>query len=271
MRNSNRLPFHLCSVDTSEYTRNSDFLPTRLSAQQDAITYVFNSKKRSHSENNVGLMNMSSPTPRLMATFTNNVTRIARLVKDLQPAGSTNLLTSIRVAHLVLKHRQTKNHKMRILIFIASPVEEDDQKLTDLAKRLKKEKVDVDIVNFDDAQVNKDKLDAFIKALNGGPDAAGDSHLLNVSSDTLADAIASSPLVAQGTPSNLLDGVDPEVDPELATALQISLIEAQGGSQSNNGQRNSNNHSGSRSSSNSQSDPSQDSDSRSSNNPESNQ
>lgn len=47
-----------------------------------------------------------------------------------------------------MKHRQGKNHKMRIVVFIGSPVGVDEKELVKLAKRLKKEKVSVDIVSF---------------------------------------------------------------------------------------------------------------------------
>lgn len=49
---------------------------------------------------------------------------------------------------LALKHRQGKNHKMRIVVFIGSPVNLESKEMTKLAKRLKKEKVNVDIVSF---------------------------------------------------------------------------------------------------------------------------
>ena len=47
------------------------------------------------------------------------------------------------MAHLALKHRQGKNHKMRIVCFVGSPIIEDDKDLVKLAKRLKKEKVTI--------------------------------------------------------------------------------------------------------------------------------
>lgn len=49
---------------------------------------------------------------------------------------------------LALKHRQGKNHKMRIVAFVGSPVEAEEKELVKLAKRLKKEKVNVDVVSF---------------------------------------------------------------------------------------------------------------------------
>ena len=49
---------------------------------------------------------------------------------------------------LALKHRQGKNHRTRIIVFIGSPLLIDDKELGKLARKLKKEKVNVDIICF---------------------------------------------------------------------------------------------------------------------------
>ena len=49
---------------------------------------------------------------------------------------------------LALKHRQGKNHKMRIVAFVGSPLGVDEKEVLKLAKRLKKENVQIDVVNF---------------------------------------------------------------------------------------------------------------------------
>lgn len=54
----------------------------------------------------------------------------------------------VECLQLALKHRQGKNHKMRIVAFIGSPVRLDEKEIIKLAKRLKKEKVNVDVVSF---------------------------------------------------------------------------------------------------------------------------
>ncbi len=61
----------------------------------------------------------------------------------MEPAGEVSFSSAVRVAHLALKHRQGKNHKMRIVCFVGSPIIEDDKDLVKLAKRLKKEKVTI--------------------------------------------------------------------------------------------------------------------------------
>ncbi|NXM12036.1 PSMD4 ATPase, partial [Ploceus nigricollis] len=84
----------------------------------------------------------------VLTTLTPDTGRILSKLHTVQPKGKITFGTGIRVAHLALKHRQGKNHKMRIIAFVGSPVHDSDKDLVKLAKRLKKEKVNVDIINF---------------------------------------------------------------------------------------------------------------------------
>ncbi|XP_054167052.1 26S proteasome non-ATPase regulatory subunit 4-like [Oppia nitens] len=215
-------------VDNSEFMRNGDFVPTRLQAQQDAVSMVCHSKTRSNPENNVGLLTMAA-NPQVLTTLTTDVGRILSKLHAVEPLGEINLMTGIRVAHLALKHRQGKNHKMRIVVFVGSPVDADEKELIKLAKRLKKEKVNVDVVNFGEEAVNTEKLAAFIKALEGTA-----SHLVTVPPGPhLSDALISSPVIqgedgsgAVGIGSSGFEfGIDPNEDPELALALRVSMEE----------------------------------------------
>ncbi|KAF7995383.1 hypothetical protein HCN44_006490 [Aphidius gifuensis] len=223
-------------VDNSDYMRNGDFLPTRLQAQQDAVNLVCHSKTRSNPENNVGLItlakNDASSSVEVLATLTSDVGRILSKLHQVQPNGNLSFITGIRIAHLALKHRQGKNHKMRIIAFVGSPVELDEKELVKLAKRLKKEKVNVDIISFGEEILNNDVLTAFINALNG-KDGTG-SHLVTVPPGPhLSDALISSPIIqgedgmggAGMSGASFEFGVDPNEDPELALALRVSMEE----------------------------------------------
>uniref|UniRef100_A0AAQ4QDW0 26S proteasome non-ATPase regulatory subunit 4 n=1 Tax=Gasterosteus aculeatus aculeatus TaxID=481459 RepID=A0AAQ4QDW0_GASAC len=217
-------------VDNSEYMRNGDFLPTRLQAQQDAVNIVCHSKTRSNPENNVGLITMANNCE-VLNTLTPDSGRLLSKLHAIQPKGKICFCTGIRVAHLALKHRQGKNHKMRIIAFVGSPVEDNEKDLVKLAKRLKKEKVNVDIINFGEEELNTEKLTAFINTLNG-KEGTG-SHLVTVPpGPSLADALLSSPILA-GEGGSMMGlgasdfefGVDPSADPELALALRVSMEE----------------------------------------------
>uniref|UniRef100_A0A674DBD0 26S proteasome non-ATPase regulatory subunit 4 n=1 Tax=Salmo trutta TaxID=8032 RepID=A0A674DBD0_SALTR len=222
---------HLCpsliaSVDNSEYMRNGDFLPTRLQAQQDAVNIVCHSKTRANPENNVGLISMANNCE-VLTTLTPDAGRILSKLHAIQ-------LMFVGVCygfHLALKHRQGKNHKMRIIAFIGSPVEDNDKDLVKMAKRLKKEKVNVDIINFGEAEFNTEKLTAFINTLNG-KEGMGSRLVTVPPGPSLADALLSSPILAgeggsmMGLGASHFDfGVDPSADPELALALRVSMEE----------------------------------------------
>lgn len=217
-------------VDNSEYMRNGDFIPTRLQAQQDAVDLVCYSKTSANAENNVGLMTISSH-PEVLVTLTTDMGRIMSKLHQVQPQGDTDFMTGIKIAQLALRNRQGKNHKMRIVAFIGSPlVKVDEQELVKLAKRLRKEKVNVDIINFGEEEENTKKLASFINTINGRD--GNSSHLFSIPPGTnLHDALLSSALIQgeDGSGANAASrfefGVDPSEDPELALALRISIEE----------------------------------------------
>lgn len=222
--------FFVCfSVDNSEYMRNGDFIPSRLQAQQDAVSLVCHAKLRSNPENNVALLTLGGQ-PEVLSTLTTDVGRLLSKLHAVSILGDINFLNGIRIAHLALKHRQGKNHKMRIVCFVGSPVENDDKELVKIAKKLKKEKVNVDVINFGEEVVNTEKLSAFIKVLEGTG-----SHMVTVpSGNLLSDALFSSPVIVGedgagaaglGGASGFEFGIDPNEDPELALALRVSMEE----------------------------------------------
>ena len=213
-------------VDNSEYMRNGDFVPTRLLAQQDAVNMVCTSKTRANPENTVGLLTLSSL--KVLSTLTTEVGKVMSCLHSIEPEGEVNLMTGIKIAQLALKHRQSKNHKTRIVVFVGSPVLSDEKDLQRLAKKLKKEKVNVDIVNFGESEVNTEKLTNFVNTLNGKEGTS--SRIITVSiGPSLSDALMKSPILAGedmgGVGGSGFDFIDANQDPELALALRVSLEE----------------------------------------------
>lgn len=115
---------------------------------------------------------------------------------------------------------------MRIVAFVGSPIQMEEKELIKLAKRLKKEKVNIDIISFGEESVNNDVLTAFVNALNG-KDGTG-SHLVTVPPGPhLSDALLTSAIIQgeDGTGGAGMGGaafefgVDPNEDPELALVI----------------------------------------------------
>lgn len=243
--------------------RNGDFVPSRWEAQADAINILFDAKTGSNPENMVGIMSMAGKgcvcggsrrmyadrfRPDVLVTLTRDMGKILSAMHATQLSGSVNLASGINVAQvrrarggmglaltaqLALKHRQNKNQRQRVVVFVGSPVADTEEGLVQLAKKLKKNNVAVDVVNFGEDAENHEKLSKLIEAV----DSNGNSHLLSVSADSqqmLSESMLGSPIVmgeAADTgegPSSAGGagfGVDPNVDPELAMALRMSMEE----------------------------------------------
>ncbi len=68
-------------------------------------------------------------------------------------SGQADIPTAINVAQLALKHRQNKNLRQRIIVFVGSPLDgpgTDSQSISKLAKKLKKNNIAIDVVCFGD-------------------------------------------------------------------------------------------------------------------------
>ncbi|XP_065919582.1 26S proteasome non-ATPase regulatory subunit 4-like [Dysidea avara] len=215
-------------VDNSDWMRNGDFIPNRLQAQQDAVNVICRMKQSQNAENAVGLLSFADC--QTIVTLTPEVNKVMGALYKLEPDGQIQLHTGLAIARLMLKHRQNKNHKMRVIAFIGSPVDNDPKELVRLAKKLKKEKVNVDVVSFGENVDNQGKLDGFIEALNGKDGNL--SHLVTVPPGTmLADVLMSSPMFVGDDGKPLASragfelGFDPSEDPELAMALRVSMEE----------------------------------------------
>ena len=95
------------------------------------------------------------------------------------------------MAHLALKHRQNKHQRMRIVLFIGSPVEAETSELISVGKKLRKCNVAVDVVSFGDVDENAEKLEAFMGAVNKN----NNSNLVTVPPGAnLADVLLSTPI-----------------------------------------------------------------------------
>ena len=99
---------------------------------------------------------------------------------------------------------------------------ETEETLTKLAKKLKKNGVAVDIINIGEHS-NVELLQGFINTVCGNEN----SHFVtSMAGNTLTDVISDSGILGDGD-VHMGDGFDPDLDPELALALKMSLEEEQ--------------------------------------------
>ncbi|KAL3638234.1 proteasome regulatory particle base subunit rpn10 [Castilleja foliolosa] len=222
-------------IDNSEWMRNGDYSPTRYQAQSDAVSLICGAKTQSNPENTVGVLTMAGKGARVLVTPTSDLGKILACMHGLEMGGETNLTAGIQVAQLALKHRQNKKQQQRIIVFAGSPIKYDKKVLELIGKKLKKNSVALDIVNFGEEDEEKnEKLEALLAAVNNNDS----SHIVHVPAgpNALSDVLISTPIFtgdgeggsgfpAGAAPAGFEFGVDPNLDPELALALRVSMEE----------------------------------------------
>ena len=68
---------------------------------------------------------------------------------------------------LALKHRQNKNQRQRVVVFVGSPLASiTAADLVKLGKKMKKNNVAVDVVSFGEDTENEEKLREFVESVN---------------------------------------------------------------------------------------------------------
>ncbi|KAF1770090.1 hypothetical protein GCK72_001908 [Caenorhabditis remanei] len=222
-------------VDNSEWMRNGDFQPTRLQSQQDAVNLVTQCKLRANPENAVGILSMADSV-QVLSSLSTEQGRLMMKTHSIEPYGKCNFIAGIKIAHLALKHRQNRNHKMRVVLFIGSPLEDiDTAELTKIGKKMKKEKVLCDVVMFGDNDTDgHEKFSAFVDTLNG-KEGTGSSLVVVPTGSSLTDALMQSSVCknedgqaafgAGGGGADNAFGMDVDNDPDLALALRVSMEE----------------------------------------------
>jgi 26S proteasome regulatory subunit N10 len=235
-------------LDNSEYMRNGDYIPTRLEAQQDAANLLVGAKTQSHPESTVGV----SAGTELLVSPTDDVGKILNALHDLRfHSKSIDVTASVQVASLALKHRRNKNGSQRIVLFVGSPLDGvDNRALAKAGRQLKKNNVSIDVVAMGELEANEEKLKELVDAANGRADDGTERtcHLVTIPAGVLpSDVLASSPIVHGGSGGSAFaasaaagaaaggggdgggfgdfGGVDPNMDPELAMALRVSMEE----------------------------------------------
>ncbi|KAJ1937494.1 proteasome regulatory particle base subunit rpn10 [Kickxella alabastrina] len=216
-------------IDNSEWARNGDYTPNRFQAQIDSVHYLFNVKTNDNPENTVGVIANAGDSPDVRVSLTGDLGVLLKGLHGLGIRGESHFDTGIQIAQLVLKHRANKYQRQRIIAFVTSPIDADERSLVKLGKKLKKNGVSIDIVNFGEQAMNEQKLSAFVEAANSNDT----SHLVTIppGPHVLSEQIRASEIVggggagAGGEGGEFDFGVDADMDPELALALRMSLQE----------------------------------------------
>lgn len=92
----------------------------------------------------------------MLVTHTKELGQIIAAVHNTSSnlGRTASIPTAIAIAQLALKHRQNKNSRQRVIVFVGSPLEDAspdaERSLVRLAKKLKKNNVALDVIAFGD-------------------------------------------------------------------------------------------------------------------------
>lgn len=224
----------LC-IDSTEYMRNGDYFPNRLMGVQEASNLLCNAKMQQNQENTLGFLTFGGLACNVVETLTADVDRVITSITQVPLSGKKpHFARALQIASLALTHRINPRAEKRIIMFVGSPVVDDSQELTKLAKKLRKDNYAVDIVSFGVSD-NVPTLQSFIENVNKD----GNSRLLIVQEGaSITDSLMSSAVflgndavaaaeggagATTGARGAFDFGVDPSLDPELAMVLRMSM------------------------------------------------
>jgi len=149
--------------------------------------------------------------------------------KSAPTDDSINILVALQTAQLALKHRKNKKQDQRIILFVGSPIADaqNEKQLVKAAKRLKKNNVSVDIVNFGEAESNTALLEKFMDHVK----ANENSNLVTVEpGKLLSDVLVATPIFGQGGAAiNEFGALGGAQDADLQAAIRASQGDAGGG------------------------------------------
>jgi len=148
-------------------------------------------------------------------------------VKD-RIGGKCNFAQSLKIGQLVLNHKRNQLQSLRIITFIGSPIFDSETELVAIAEILRKNNISLDIISFGETDVNDSKLELLFKTIS--KDSGPGSSLIKVPTGlgvSLSDFLRQTPILSLGNvtgpqgESNEF-GVNPNMDPELYLAMQLS-------------------------------------------------
>ncbi len=123
-----------------------------------------------------------------------------------------------------------KLQKMRIITFVGHPITETLAQCEDLGKFLRRVNVNIDFINFANPE-NVPKLQSIVNTINKDREVTCYFMDVPLGMSSITDLLFTSPILGFGDSSaaaglSEYGGVNPDIEPDLAMALKLSMEEA---------------------------------------------
>lgn len=215
-------------IDSSEHMRNGDYFPTRMEAQMDAMMRVIRHTIRTNPENTTGILKMSGG-PQMLLTLTSDRDRLLSTIQDVKIGGGLDLIRSLHIALLALRHRPEKFHQQRLVVFVGSPVHCNREELIRLGKQMRKNGVALDVINVGDHDENIPVLQGLMEAV----EKDGNCRFINipaemgnhVDSEVARELLGNTTALAMPRDAGFDED---EFDEDMLLAIQASLADVPG-------------------------------------------
>ncbi|EWC89116.1 hypothetical protein PFNF54_02081 [Plasmodium falciparum NF54] len=109
---------------------------------------------------------MAGDKIKVKVSLTNDIGQLLSCIHDIKLDGTCDIIRSLLIAQLALKHRVDKNLDQKIILFIGSPFHVNEKQLINTGKQLKKNNISVDIISFGNIDKNRDKLMMLFESVN---------------------------------------------------------------------------------------------------------
>eukprot|EP00366_Plasmodium_knowlesi_P000103 XP_002257600.1 26S proteasome non-ATPase regulatory subunit 4,putative [Plasmodium knowlesi strain H] len=136
-------------IDNSDYNRNEDIVPNSM-----------------HYKNNIGIIMMAGDKTKVKVSLTNDIGQLLSCIHDIKLDGTCDIVRSLLIAQLALKHRVDKNLAQKIMLFVGSPFKVNEKQLISTGKQLKKNNICLDIISYGDIHTNRDILMMLYNSVN---------------------------------------------------------------------------------------------------------
>ncbi|ANQ05831.1 26S proteasome non-ATPase regulatory subunit 4 [Plasmodium coatneyi] len=153
-------------IDNSDYNRNEDIVPNRFLSQIDCVNVLCCNKTSMHYKNNIGILMMAGDKTKVKVSLTNDIGQLLSCIHDIKLDGTCDIVRSLLIAQLALKHRVDKNLGQKIMLFVGSPFKVNEKQLISTGKQLKKNNICLDIISYGDINRNRDILMLLYNSVN---------------------------------------------------------------------------------------------------------
>ena len=214
----------LIIIDNTETSINGDFYPNRLNAQKIAAERLFQYFVRKSSQTQIAIATLGTKYFGLQTSLTCIYPKISKSIAQIKYGGENDFEHMIRCGFLTLKHRDARITVKRMIVFMCSRNNFNEEKAQILAADANRENVSIDIIAFGDDVNNVDVLQNFVESLHMK------SYFIraNPGNMILSDIVLSS-RIGTGRESYHDDMEDEIDDPSIAMAIRQSLGNAHTG------------------------------------------